>query len=167
MHGEGQRSSDARFSLVHIEMSMQMLDLGCRNNTSSHEVSGVALPPSSLLPMLMRKLETTFFECSMKFSPMELQWSRSHFSKTEPNLKQWLGRTCGESQRRFPKNGRDSQRLFSKVQVFPWDRLQVFLKWNITDMMELEQLTQTRVGEPVPFQAHYKHLLILPGPEII
>jgi len=64
MQGEGQKSSDARFSLVHIEMPVQMLDLGCRNNTSSYQVSDVPSPPSSLLPMLMRKLKTAFFESS-------------------------------------------------------------------------------------------------------
>ena len=35
------------------------------------------------------------------------------------------------------------------------------------DMMESEQFTQTRRGEPILFQSHYKHLLILPVPEVI
>jgi len=34
--------------------------------------------------------------------------------------------TCGKFQRRFPKNGRDSQRLFFKVKVFSQDRLGFF-----------------------------------------
>jgi len=34
-------------------------------------------------------------------------------------------------------------------------------------MMEFEQFPQTRVSEPVPFQSHYKHLLIFLVPEAI